>query len=190
MRQPRDPRPFVWTSFIDKFIMKLSYHCSYQSARQHLMLILLFTDGLVELAVAGSLYGELSPHKKRESGVWINTVLVFTTENSAADEPCRRWLCREMWRRRETKGERRRWIMARLGFTVFHPSRKDFSQGAVNATSLSQSTQTHTHTHLFNFYADTNLLCAFFWTLRLSNTVECNIQSTFSVWGNTPSVLF
>lgn len=57
---------------------------------------------------AGSLYGMVAPHKKREREGGLNKhQAVFTTENSAADEPCQRWLCREKQRRKETKERER-----------------------------------------------------------------------------------
>lgn len=148
---------------------------------------------LVYLTVAGSLYRTASPHKTWQGWSWTNTGLFYDWKlGSRWTTPVIALLGNAEAEKKREAGERWCWMLARLDFTVsfylyslwFHPltlPQRTFHNGLLMPPLFLEDPPG-------NFYADTYLLCAFFWMLRLSNKVECNIQS--SIWGNTLSILF
>lgn len=135
MRQSQDPGLFL-CNFINKFKMNSIAH----------NLSLCYEEdgwgGCQAFAVAGSLYRMAAPHKKWESWVWINTVLFYDWELG------NRWTVPAMALPGNVATERnkRRATVLKNCEAWFYwvspanPSRKDFSQWAVNATfSFSES---------------------------------------------------
>ena len=198
-RHSQDPRPFASPTerekkkVLDKFKMKSSFFITplliRQFAREAAYSVYMSLPGCVSPPFAGSLYGMVAPHKKRERRVWINTVRLLRLRTRqqmkrASDGPAGK--CK---RRGETKGERLCCIMARAWFFfLLCFNLQPFQKRLFHNRLLTPPLLLSPPPPLRSFYTDTYLLCASLRMPRLSSTDKCNIQSTSSIWGNTPSV--
>lgn len=115
---------------------------------------------------------------KRESQVWINTVLFYDWKLNSSDSSHGKW--------RNMKKEGKQKERGGTDCTVFHLltlPEKTFLNRLLMPRLFLKARPAILRGHTFALFL-------FFLMLRLSNTVQCNIQSTLGIRGNTPNILF